>query len=103
MRSRFFLIWFLSVLVFLSAGCGGKPGRAPDETTGAIPEAKPDGQPTETDFVENLLITPHISGGFHLRETFNRIVSIAAENLHALDTEGTLRNIVDFTTGYRKR
>ena len=53
--------------------------------------------------VENLLITPHISGGFHLRETFNRIVSIAAENLHALDTEGTLRNIVDFTTGYRKR
>ena len=52
--------------------------------------------------LENLVITPHISGGFHLPETFERIVDIAAENLRAYLADRELRNVVDFTTGYKK-
>ena len=52
--------------------------------------------------LENLVITPHISGGFHLPETFERIVDIAAENLRAYLAGRELRNVVDFTTGYKK-
>lgn len=48
------------------------------------------------------VITPHVSGGYHLRETHERIVDIFAENLgRFLKGEG-LRNQVDFETGYRK-
>lgn len=47
------------------------------------------------------LITPHVSGGFHLRETFERIVAISAENLGRLVADQPLRNQVDFSTGYR--
>lgn len=50
----------------------------------------------------NLVITPHISGGFHLPETFERIVDIAAENLRAFLDGRELRNVVDFATGYKK-
>lgn len=52
---------------------------------------------------ENLLITPHVSGGFHLKETFERIVGIAANNLKALADGKPIRNEVDFATGYRRR
>ncbi len=52
--------------------------------------------------LENLVITPHISGGFHLAETFERIVDIAAGNLTAFLKGEKLRNEVDFTTGYAK-
>ena len=52
--------------------------------------------------LENLVITPHISGGFHLPETFERIVDIAAGNLAAFLAGGELRNVVDFTTGYAR-
>ncbi len=52
--------------------------------------------------LDNLVITPHISGGFHLPETFERIVDIAAENLAAFLAGRELRNVVDFTTGYKK-
>lgn len=52
--------------------------------------------------VENLVITPHISGGFHLPETFERIVDIAAENLSAYLEGRPLRNVIDFATGYKK-
>ncbi|MCR5090963.1 MAG: D-2-hydroxyacid dehydrogenase [Oscillospiraceae bacterium] len=51
---------------------------------------------------EKLVITPHISGGHHLPETFERIVDIACENLqHCLNGEA-LRNVVDMATGYKK-
>lgn len=30
---------------------------------------------------KNILITPHVSGGYHLAETHNRIIGIAAKNL----------------------
>ena len=52
--------------------------------------------------LENLVITPHISGGFHLPETFERIVDIAAGNLAAYVEGKELRNVVDFATGYKK-
>ena len=50
----------------------------------------------------NLMITPHISGQYHLQETFERIVRIAAENLEHYSKKETLRNVVDFSTGYKK-
>lgn len=50
----------------------------------------------------NLFITPHISGDFHLRQTHDRVVSIAAENLRRYLCGEELMNPVDFQTGYRK-
>lgn len=52
--------------------------------------------------MENAVITPHISGGYHLRETHDRIVRIMAENLKRFLAGEPLRNVVDFSTGYRK-
>lgn len=50
----------------------------------------------------NLILTPHISGYYHLRQTLDRIVEIGTHNIRAV-CEGTpLRNEVDFETGYRK-
>ena len=40
----------------------------------------------------NLMMTPHISGQFHLPETFERIVDIAAANLEAYLKGENLRN-----------
>jgi len=53
--------------------------------------------------MENILITPHVSGFFHMRETYENMLSMMIENL-ALFVSGSrdLRNIVDRTTGYRK-
>lgn len=50
----------------------------------------------------NLILTPHISGWYHLDQTLERIIDIAAYNLKAV-VEGTpIKNEVDFNTGYRK-
>lgn len=43
--------------------------------------------------LENLVITPHISGGHHLPLTVERIVDIAAENLAAYLNGEPLRNV----------
>lgn len=51
--------------------------------------------------VENIIITPHISGGYHLPETLEKIVQISAKNLRSFIKEDELMNIVDFSTGYR--
>lgn len=48
------------------------------------------------------VITPHVSGGYHLKETHERIVDIFAENLGRFLRGEKLRNMVDFETGYRK-
>ena len=50
----------------------------------------------------NLLLTPHVSGFFHLPETLERVVRIAVNNLKAFVAGEILKNQVDFTTGYRK-
>ena len=49
---------------------------------------------------ENMVITPHISGGFHLPGTLDRIVEISLSNLDAYLHGGKLRNLIDFCTGY---
>lgn len=51
---------------------------------------------------ERLLLTPHVSGGYSLPETHNRIVKTAAGNLRAFLNGEPLKNLVDFETGYRK-
>jgi phosphoglycerate dehydrogenase-like enzyme len=52
--------------------------------------------------IENIHVTPHISGYFHLQETFERIVKISAANLYAFLNGEKMRCVVDFETGYRK-
>lgn len=52
--------------------------------------------------IPTAVVTPHISGFYHLRETHERIVGIFLENLRHFQAGEPLRNLVDFTTGYRK-
>lgn len=51
--------------------------------------------------IENIIITPHISGGYHLPETLERIVQLSAKNLRNFINGEKLTSIVDFSTGYR--
>lgn len=44
---------------------------------------------------EDLLITPHISGGFHMQLTHDRIAAIATENLRRFLEGEPLNNVVD--------
>lgn len=52
--------------------------------------------------IPNAVITPHISGFYHLPETLERIIQISASNLKAFAEGKPMRNIIDFSTGYRK-
>lgn len=76
---------------------GHLAGAAVDVTE---PEPLPQGHPLWT--AKNILITPHISGNYHLQETHERIIRIAARNLERFLSGNSLENIVDFNTGYRK-
>ena len=49
------------------------------------------------------VITPHISGGFRLPATHDRIIRLACRNLVALREGRPLESRVDFQTGYRAR
>ena len=51
---------------------------------------------------ENMMITPHVAGGYHLPHTFECIVDIACENLTHWMKREEFRNVVDFETGYRR-
>ncbi len=53
--------------------------------------------------IENALITPHISGFFHLRKTYENIVDIFIENLTRFLDGKELENIIDMNSGYRKK
>lgn len=50
----------------------------------------------------NLLITPHISGGYSLPATREEIIAICARNLAAFVAGRPLENVVDMQTGYRR-
>lgn len=50
---------------------------------------------------ENAIVTPHISGFFHLRETYDNIVNISIENLRRYTNNEPLVNVIDKSTGYR--
>ena len=52
--------------------------------------------------IPTAVVTPHISGFYHLRETHERIVGIFLENLRHFQAGEPLRNLVDFATGYRR-
>lgn len=52
--------------------------------------------------LENLVITPHISGDFHLPDILERVVDIACANIRANLGGGEYINIVDMKTGYKK-
>lgn len=52
--------------------------------------------------IPTAVVTPHISGAYHLKETHTRIVNIFAENLRRFLSGEPLKNQVDFSTGYRK-
>lgn len=51
--------------------------------------------------IENVIITPHVSGGFSLRETYEAILSICIENAVRYKAGKPLMNTVDLETGYR--
>lgn len=53
--------------------------------------------------IKNAIITPHVSGDYHLKETHNRIVRIAIDNLKAYVNGDNMRNLVDFSTGYKSK
>lgn len=50
----------------------------------------------------NLILTPHVSGVYHLPETLERIIRLSASNLEAFCKEEPLKNEIDFETGYRR-
>lgn len=50
--------------------------------------------------VPNILITPHITGGFHLDVTIERIFEICMENLKAWQGKIPYRSVVDREQGY---
>ena len=52
--------------------------------------------------LDNLLVTPHASGFYHLPATVERMVDICVKNLAAYLAGGELMNVVDFNTGYKK-
>ena len=65
---------------------GHLAGAAVDVTD---PEPLPETSPLWN--APNMLITPHVSGWFHLAATLNNVVDIAAENLRHLQAGETLR------------
>ena len=50
----------------------------------------------------NLLITPHVSGGFSLPETLEKIVRLFADNLERYFAGQPIENLVNLQTGYRE-
>lgn len=52
--------------------------------------------------IPTAVVTPHISGFYHLRQTHQRIVGIFVENIKRFQAGQPLRNQVDFSTGYRR-
>lgn len=52
--------------------------------------------------LENVVITPHISGWYNLAETYERIFDISLDNLERFLNNEELFNVIDFNTGYVK-
>ena len=68
----------------------------------ALDVTEPEPLPADDELWDNekVIITPHISGQFHLRETFERVVRICGENLYRYARGMELRHVVDRKTGY---
>ena len=52
--------------------------------------------------IPEIMITPHVSGFFHMRETYDNMVGIIIDNVRRYVGGKELVNIVDKATGYRK-
>lgn len=52
--------------------------------------------------LENVLITPHCTGGYSLESTYTKVYDILYQNLKAYLTDQPLHNLVDRKTGYRQ-
>lgn len=52
---------------------------------------------------ENLLITPHVSGGDHLPDIAEKLTEITLANINALIRRTPFTSLVDASTGYRRR
>ncbi|MDD3919966.1 MAG: D-2-hydroxyacid dehydrogenase [Eubacteriales bacterium] len=63
------------------------------------PEPLPEAHPLWD--CENAIVTPHISGFFHLRATYDTIVDMAVENVRRFLHDEPYLNAVDRKTGYR--
>lgn len=63
------------------------------------PEPLPAGHPLWG--LENLFLTPHVAGDFHLQETLDWITALFIENLGRYARGEALQNPVDPATGYR--
>lgn len=50
--------------------------------------------------MDNVILTPHVSGGFTLPETLEKILDICIENLECFMVKRPLRNVIDRKTGY---
>lgn len=61
-------------------------------------EPLPDGDPIYQ--IPNLLLTPHITGDFHLDITVQNIYDIAVHNYYAFKGERAYKSVVDLATGY---
>lgn len=50
--------------------------------------------------LKNAIITPHVSGGYSLHETHERIIRISSDNLESFLAGRSLANVIDFSAGY---
>lgn len=51
----------------------------------------------------NLILTPHITGGYTLKQTLDYIVELAIENFRRHCAGERLLNTVDFQAGYANK
>lgn len=49
---------------------------------------------------KNLVLTPHVSGGYSLKSTYNKILDICINNYKAFVNGEEMKNVVDFKRGY---
>ncbi len=52
--------------------------------------------------LQNVVITPHISGWYNLEQTYEKIFEISLNNLEKFLNNEQLSNVIDFNTGYVK-
>ncbi len=67
-----------------------------------VVEEEPLTQDNELWDIDNLLITPHASGGYVWKSARDYFTELVIRNLHHFKNHEELENEVDFVTGYRK-
>ena len=65
------------------------------------PEPLPKGHPLWD--APNTIITPHVTGGYTLQRTLDKIVELSIENLRRFIADEKLINLVDFKEGYASK